>query len=119
MNYLSLRAELRNQGMLIVSRGIAKPKEGEGEQKNHRKNKKNAKNIQYSFGQRFYYWTYFENNNNEDWESNPGYKYKDWFISPKYSNLKEECFENNIYFLILSFQLLRGARCHVFYLNSQ
>eukprot|EP01084_Bolivina_argentea_P177063 306262_1 len=45
--------------------------------------------ILYSFGQRYYYWPYYQNNDEPD-EHNPGYKYSDWYIEPKYENMKTE-----------------------------
>eukprot|EP01084_Bolivina_argentea_P206379 352382_1 len=44
---------------------------------------------QYSFGQRLYYWNYFKNKNEKD-PFNPGYTYKDWYITKKYAKFKEE-----------------------------
>ena len=50
----------------------------------------NSESLQYCFGQRYYYWPYYIHNNNFDNIYNPGYKYKDWFIYKKFTNLKEE-----------------------------
>ena len=43
----------------------------------------------YSFGHRFYYWPWFKNNHHTDTRT-PGYTLGDWYIAPKYKNLKHE-----------------------------
>ena len=53
--------------------------------------------YEYCFGKRYYYWPWYKDNENEDTFWNPGKKYKDLYITPKYSNLKEEIVDNKIY----------------------
>ena len=61
----------------------------------------------YSSGYRYFYWPYYRDNQEEQnvvfkasaggfqIESNPGYSLCEWFISAKYSNLKEEALQND------------------------
>ena len=50
----------------------------------------------YSFGNRFYYWPFYDGLNEKDaW--NPGYKYSHWFIKARHNNLKEELLHNSIH----------------------
>eukprot|EP01084_Bolivina_argentea_P053396 98008_1 len=48
---------------------------------------------EYSFGQRYYYWEYYKHNVEKD-PFNIGYCYKDWYINPKYNDMKSEILEN-------------------------
>eukprot|EP01084_Bolivina_argentea_P153316 267340_1 len=72
----------------------------------------NANMSVYSFGFRYYYWKFFENNQNErnviytqpnqrkrSWydNGNKGYKAEYFFICPKYDSLKEEITNNDIF----------------------
>ena len=66
------------------------------------------KQMLYSAGYRFFYWPYYQNMNAQ-WnplyvqssgqpmvEGNEGYQIKDWFISSKYKDLKEEAIHNKL-----------------------
>eukprot|EP01084_Bolivina_argentea_P239012 401633_1 len=79
-------------------------------------NQHNPTKPYYSFGFRYYYWTFFENNENEQnviytatqrrrsvrkqklWydPGNKGYKCFEWYIHKKYHSLKEEITHNEI-----------------------
>eukprot|EP01084_Bolivina_argentea_P215748 366368_1 len=79
----------------------------------------------YSFGFRYFYWDYYKNNTEEVdpvqlpdigfTHSNKGYKVGDFFIHPKFNDLKEELLNN----VVLSIskdhwdKLLFQAQCHV------
>eukprot|EP01084_Bolivina_argentea_P260798 440548_1 len=54
----------------------------------------------YSFGNRYHYWDWYMNNNEQD-INNPGHKYIDWYISAKYSNFKSELLQ---YFTLNQYQ---------------
>ncbi len=45
--------------------------------------------MKYYFGERYYYWDWYKNNEREDWRCNLGQNYCDYNFN-KYNNLKEE-----------------------------
>eukprot|EP01084_Bolivina_argentea_P119995 212733_1 len=66
--------------------------------------------VEYQFGFRFYYHDYYKSNNKTTEEipgsnlygkggltdnGNPGYMYKDWYITPKYKSMKEDVLQNS------------------------
>ena len=60
-----------------------------------------SKTEEYSAGFRFFYWTFYKNNEAEYvpvWNTvndhNPGYKLKDWYIECKWGSFKEEILSN-------------------------
>eukprot|EP01084_Bolivina_argentea_P076308 138292_1 len=54
-------------------------------------------NINYSFGQKFYYKDYYATAQHGDYKGdNPGYKCKDWYVPKKYENLKDEIINNEL-----------------------
>eukprot|EP01084_Bolivina_argentea_P062328 113961_1 len=75
---------------------------------NTNKNENININGSYSFGIRYYYWRYYYKNNaeydatrwtygsTEDEPANNGYTLGDWYIAPKYKNLKDEMLNNEI-----------------------
>eukprot|EP01083_Nonionella_stella_P156610 507381_1 len=46
--------------------------------------------IDFSFGTKFYYWSWYKNNNDEDRIFHPGDPFAKWYIEPTYGNLKAE-----------------------------
>ncbi len=59
----------------------------------------------YSPGFRYFYWKHYKDRSEEERvvfqgrtrpiiESNPGYKLSEWYVEPKYANLKEEALQN-------------------------
>ena len=64
---------------------------------------KRIRSSMYSPGFRYFYWPFYAKNENDrnqlfktTHEGNEGYKLKDWFISKKYDNLKEEALNNKV-----------------------
>eukprot|EP01084_Bolivina_argentea_P204369 349013_1 len=55
--------------------------------------------LSHYFGYKFYYHDYFRDINSNDIGPNTGYKIKNWYISNKYTNLKEEIINNRLYCL--------------------
>ena len=54
------------------------------------------------FGERYYFWDWYKENEREDWRCNPGRCYKDLYVAPKYSNIKEEICQNQTFRLSLA-----------------
>ena len=64
---------------------------------------KRVRASMYSAGFRYFYWSFYKNNELEinqlskrNREGNKGYKLKDWYIPKKYENLKDEALNNKI-----------------------
>eukprot|EP01084_Bolivina_argentea_P101485 181942_1 len=64
------------------------PQEEKDEQKHDINDIQQVKEIEYSFGQMYYYWNFYKNNKDIDTDGNKGYKYCDWYIKTKYKNMK-------------------------------
>ena len=64
---------------------------------------KRVRSSMYSAGFRYFYWSFYKNNESEinqvsrrNIEGNKGYKLKDWYIPKKYENLKDEALNNEV-----------------------
>jgi len=60
---------------------------------------KRAESFTYdhSLGRRFYFWSWYKDNEAEDIQWNIGKKYKELYVERKYENLKDEVINNEIY----------------------
>lgn len=73
-------------------------KKGNNDNNNDEEDEKNEDYMyEYDFGNRFYFWRWYKDNENEDIFWNPGKKYKELYITPKYGNLKQEISDNKLY----------------------
>eukprot|EP01083_Nonionella_stella_P162842 534984_1 len=69
------------------------------------------------FGERFYYWEWYNNNTRQDWRCNPGRSYSALYIKPKYKDIKQEMTHNKIFKVTATdFEGIRVKAHH--YLNS-
>eukprot|EP01083_Nonionella_stella_P089098 248585_1 len=46
--------------------------------------------LEYSFGVAFFYWPHYKQLHGIDKLRNPGYRYSDWYVPPKYNDFKAE-----------------------------